>query len=62
MDSADIRKFIHDMRNSLNTANINIMHLRLKGSADEVVLDRLDVALAEATQLLAKLEMATQTN
>jgi len=56
MDKTEFRKFFHDMRNSLNTANINVTHLQLHSTQEHAIVERLEKALHEAATTLADME------
>ncbi|HUO08176.1 MAG TPA: hypothetical protein VM008_07755 [Phycisphaerae bacterium] len=57
MDTRDIRKYLHDLNNSLNAAKINAYLLRrMHGDLlDRETVDGLDSALLDAERLVAEL-------
>ena len=61
MDKSEFRKFFHDMRNALNTANINVTHLQLHSTQETTIVGRLETALQEAAVILADMERKIQT-
>jgi len=60
MEKAELRKFFHDMRNSLNTLNINVVHLQLHSTQEKAIVERLETALQEAATALAEFEQKMQ--
>ena len=65
MNAAEVHKFVHDLRNSLNTISINTSLLRrlYKDAVDGEILDRLDAATKESERLMADFQkMAYQQN
>jgi hypothetical protein len=57
MEDTDLRQFIHDIRNALNSAHISAGHLRMQvPPVSPVILDRLDLSLEHAAEMVRKLE------
>ena len=62
MERPEIQKFLHDLNNYLNAANLNACLLRnLHGDAlDKESIDRLDQALRDAADLAKALQTKVQ--
>ena len=61
MDKNELRKFIHDLRNALNTANITATHLGLHVDPEgKPILGRLEIALTQAAQIINDFEAGTR--
>jgi hypothetical protein len=62
MERREIQKFLHDLNNYLNAANLNACLLRnLHGEVlDQESIDRLDQALRDAAELTKALQTKVQ--
>lgn len=63
MDATSVSKLIHDLRNSLNTISINTSLLRRlhNDTVEPEILDRLELGLREAEQILTQFQKSNQT-
>jgi len=58
VNSADAQKFLHDLRNALNTLSINAALIRRlhKNAVEPEILDRMDTALRESEHLMTQFQ------
>ncbi|HVT79186.1 MAG TPA: hypothetical protein VHM90_00905 [Phycisphaerae bacterium] len=58
MNPADLHKFVHDLRNSLNTISINASLVRrlYKDTVDPEIVERLDAAVKESEALMSQFQ------
>ncbi len=56
MNSSDTSKFLHDLRNCLNSATLNARLIRRQNAADIATIDRLEAALRDAEKLTSQFQ------